>query len=261
MYFYYCIIVDINLVNYLSNFTMKNHLEKGQHSHQNISKLPKAQKIKLEFAKTLQHELRNPLVGITSLSQVLNETYDKLSDNQRKQSLKIINNSAEKLNNLINNILDLSKLIRVKNYHQFKSVNLSNLVRTRIEICKDLYIQNQKFQQLILDVEDNIEVNCNEYYISRAIDNIIINTINHHKKGTIIVKLLNNSDNKAEFTVVNKTEISKSTLTNSKTKSTTDHGIGLALAKKIIDLHEGEIWTKSNYTKDIEAGFSLTHKD
>lgn len=235
---------------------MKNHLKKGQYSRQNISKSSK-QKIKIEFVKTLQHELRNPLVGITSLSQVLNETYDKLSDNQRKQSLKIISNSAEKLNNLINNILDFSKLIRVRNYHQFKSVNLSNLVRTRIEICKDLYIQDQKFQQVKLDVEDNIEVNCNEYYISRAIDNIMINTINHNKKGTITVKLINNSDNKAEFTVITKIEISKNTLTDNKTKSATDNGIGLALAKKIIDIHEGEIWTKSNYRKDIETGFSL----
>lgn len=247
---------------------MENHLEKNQYSHQSTSKLSTAQEIKMEFVKTLQHELRNPLVGITSLSQVLNETYDNLSNDQKKQSLKIISNSAEKLNNLINNILDLSKLTRVKNDHQFKLVNLSSLVRTRMDICKDLYIQNKKFQQLILDIEDNIDVNCNEYYISRAIDNMIINTINYHKKGNITVKLTSKSDDKTEFSISDETEISKkelnyifiSAFTDSKTTLATGGGIGLALAKKIIDLHEGEIWAKSNYTKGMEIGFSLTRQ-
>ena len=231
--------------------------------------LTKLYEIKNELLRNLEHETRTPITGITSLGQVLWANYDKFNEEQRRNATKDIADSSERLTTLVNNLIDLSKLNNI-NYQLNKSqVNLTDLVHERLELCKKLYIQDKDKDDLWfnLQIEDELTVLCDEYYISRTIDNIIVNAIQYCKQGTITIELKPEQSNTILFSVKDEGigipkdelfEVFDPFTVSSKTKTPAGgRGIGLALSKKVIEAHNGQIWAKPNQDKGVTVAFSL----
>jgi len=235
--------------------------------------LTKLYEIKNELLRNLEHETRTPITGITSLGQVLWANYDKFNEEQRRNATKDIADSSERLTSLVNNLIDLSKLNNI-NYQLNKSqVNLTDLVHERLELCKKLYIQDKDKDDLWfnLQIEDELTVLCDEYYISRTIDNIIVNAIQYCKQGTITIELKPEQSNTILFSVKDEGigipkdelfEVFDPFTVSSKTKTPAGgRGIGLALSKKVIEAHNGQIWAKPNQDKGVTVAFSLPIND
>ena len=235
--------------------------------------LKKSLELKQEFLRNLEHESRTPITGISSMGQVLWDNYDKLSEQQRRQGVKDIAKSSERLNSLISNILDLSKLSGLNYQLKIEDINFSELVYERVKTCKKLYTEDKykDFQELILDITDNIIVSCDKDYITTAIDNIVINAMQYCTNGKIIIKLYKNEQEEVVFKVQDEgIGIPKEELydvfgaftVSSKTKTPAGgRGVGLALSKKVIDLHNGRIWAKQNPDKGVTIGFNLPLKN
>lgn len=233
--------------------------------------LTKLYEIKNELLRNLEHETRTPIIGITSLGQVLWANYDKFNEEQRRNATKDIADSSERLTTLVNNLIDLSKLNNI-NYQLNKSqVNLTDLVYERLELCKKLYIQDKDDLWFNLQIEDELTVLCDEYYISRTIDNIIVNAIQYCKQGTITIELKLEQSNTILFSVKDEGigipkdelfEVFDPFTVSSKTKTSAGgRGIGLALSKKVIEAHNGQIWAKQNQDKGVTVAFTLTIND
>lgn len=235
--------------------------------------LTKLYEIKNELLRNLEHETRTPITGITSLGQVLWANYDKFNEEQRRNATKDIADSSERLTSLVNNLIDLSKLNNI-NYQLNKSqVNLSDLVYERLELCKKLYIQDKDQEDLWfnLQIDNELIALCDQYYISRTIDNIIVNAIQYCKQGTITIELKLEQSNTILFSVKDEgIGIPKDELfqvfdpftVSSKTKTPAGgRGIGLALSKKVIEAHNGQIWAKQNQDKGVTVAFSLPIND
>ena len=235
--------------------------------------LTKLYEIKNELLRNLEHETRTPITGITSLGQVLWDNYDKFNEEQRRNATKDIADSSERLTSLVNNLIDLSKLNNI-NYQLNKSqVNLSDLVYERLELCKKLYIQDKDQEDLWfnLQIDNELTALCDQYYISRTIDNIIVNAIQYCKQGTITIELKLEQSNTILFSVKDEgIGIPKDELfqvfdpftVSSKTKTPAGgRGIGLALSKKVIEAHNGQIWAKQNQNKGVTVAFTLTIND
>lgn len=235
--------------------------------------LKKSLELKQEFLRNLEHESRTPITGISSMGQVLWDNYDKLSEQQRRQGVKDIAKSSERLNSLISNILDLSKLSGLNYQLNIEDINFSELVYERVKTCKKLYTEDKykDFQELILDIADNIIVSCDKDYITTAIDNIVINAMQYCTNGKIIIKLYKNEQEEVVFKVQDEgIGIPKEELydvfgaftVSSKTKTPAGgRGVGLALSKKVIDLHNGRISAKQNQDKGITLTFNLPLKN
>ena len=229
--------------------------------------LTRLYEIKNELLRNLEHETRTPITGITSLGQVLWANYDKFNEEQRRNATKNIADSSERLTSLVNNLIDLSKFNNI-NYQLNKSqVNLTDLVYERLELCKKLYIQDKDDLWFNLQIEDELTVLCDEYYISRTIDNIIVNAIQYCKQGTITIELKPEQSNTILFSVKDEGigipkdelfEVFDPFTVSSKTKTPAGgRGIGLALSKKVIEAHNGQIWAKPNQDKGVTVAFSL----
>jgi signal transduction histidine kinase len=231
--------------------------------------LTKLYEIKNELLRTLGHETRTPIVGITSLGQVLSDNYDKFNEGQRRKAIKDIADSSERLTSLVNNLIDLSQLSNV-NYDLNKTqVNLTDLVYERLELCKKLYIADKDKENLWFDlqIEGKVTSLCDKYYISSAIDNIIVNAIQYSKQGAITIKLKSEQNNNIVFSVKDEgigipkdelLEIFDPFTVGSNTKTPAGgRGIGLALCKKIIEVHNGQIWATQNQDKGVTVAFSL----
>ena len=229
--------------------------------------LTRLYEIKNELLRNLEHETRTPITGITSLGQVLWANYDKFNEEQRRNATKDIADSSERLTSLVNNLIDLSKLNNI-NYQLNKSqVNLTDLVYERLELCKKLYIQDKDDLWFNLQIDDELTVLCDQYYISRTIDNIIVNAIQYCKQGTITIELKLEQSNTILFSVKDEGigipkdelfEVFDPFTVSSKTKTPAGgRGIGLALSKKVIEEHNGQIWAKPNQDKGVTVAFSL----
>jgi signal transduction histidine kinase len=231
--------------------------------------LTKLYEIKNELLRNLGHETRTPIVGITSLGQVLSDNYDKFNEEQRRKAIKDIADSSERLTSLVNNLIDLSQLSNV-NYDLNKTqVNFTDLVYERLELCKKLYIADKDKENLWFDlqIEGKLTSLCDKYYISSAIDNIIVNAIQYSKQGAITIKLKSEQNNNIVFSVKDEgigipkdelLEIFDPFTVGSNTKTPAGgRGIGLALCKKIIEVHNGQIWATQNQDKGVTVAFSL----
>jgi Na+/proline symporter/signal transduction histidine kinase len=235
--------------------------------------LTKLYEIKNELLRNLEHETRTPITGITSLGQVLWANYDKFNEEQRRNATKDIADSSERLTTLVNNLIDLSKLNNI-NYQLNKAqVNLTDLVYERLELCKKLYIQDKDQEDLWfnLQIDNELTALCDQYYISRTIDNIIVNAIQYCKQGTITIELKLEQSNTILFSVKDEGigipkdelfEVFDPFTVSSKTKTSAGgRGIGLALSKKVIEAHNGQIWAKQNQDKGVTVAFTLTIND
>ncbi|MBP9778750.1 MAG: HAMP domain-containing histidine kinase [Rickettsiaceae bacterium] len=232
--------------------------------------LIKLQELKNEFLRNLEHETRTPITGITSLGQVLWDNYDKFNEEQRRNATSDIAKSSERLTSLVNNLIDLSKLESLYYKLNKLEVNLSELVLKRLEICQKLYVDEKNRDNLNFDleIEEKLNVVCDENYIARTIDNIIINAIQYCPSGQITIKLYKNQGEEVEFSVkdegigIPKEELSDvfgAFVVSSKTKTPAGgRGIGLALCKKVIKAHNGQIWAKQNPDKGTTFAFTLS---
>jgi len=224
--------------------------------------LIKSQELKDEFLRNLQHEIRTPVTGITSIGQVLWDNYDKFTEQQRRSAIKEIAESSERLVSLVNNMVDLSKLKSLTYELSCTKVNLSELIYQRSEICRKIYL-NDKELEFIYDIQDNLMVNCDKHYITSTLDNLITNAISYSPEGTITVSF-RKEENLVKFNITDEGlgippqelhHIFGTFMVSSRTKTPSGgRGLGLALCKKVIEAHKGQIWCES----DGKNGSSFT---
>ena len=242
-----------------------NHL--GHRVTDQEKEVEKALSLRAEFIRNIAHEFHTPQTGITSMAEALYHGYDRLSDSQRKLAAKTIFKSAARLESYSDNIINLAKL-SANPYYDLKitKVDLSKLVYDRIDLCRKLYIEEESDRTFTFNVEKKIVTDCDQYYIGQALDNLIINAINYCKKGQINI-ILKRTTESIEFSIsdegigIPKEEIYDifgAFLVSSKTHTSAGgRGIGLALCKRVIEVHSGTIKAKSNGEKGATFIFTL----
>jgi signal transduction histidine kinase len=198
--------------------------------HDIDEELKKSVEVKNEFLRNLQHEAHTPIVGITTMGQVLFENYDKLTEEQKREGLKEIAKSSERLSTLVNNMIDVSKLSSLNYVLNKKMINLSELIYERLDYCKKLYLEDKDLE-FICDIEDDLLVNCDEHYITSTLDNLIVNAITYSKDGQIIIEFKKEFDS-VKFNI-------------------TDNGIGIP-KQELYDIFG--IFTVSSRTKTAAGG-------
>ncbi|HJD60290.1 MAG TPA: alkaline phosphatase [Rickettsia endosymbiont of Omalisus fontisbellaquei] len=227
--------------------------------------LEKLLDLKHEFLRNINHEINTPLTGIISLGETLWGNYDKFNEDQRRNAVEIIAKSSIRLNSLINNILDFSKLSSLNYKLNKENINLSELLHERIQICKKLYL-NGKTLNFVSDIEENIIFNCDPHYIKHTFDNLIINAISYCSEGIIKIVLHIHEDNilfsiKDDGIGVPKEELRSIFgvfVVSSKTRTPAGgRGVGLALCKKVIELHAGKIWAENDKQGKTQFIFTM----
>jgi signal transduction histidine kinase len=246
--------------------------EKNEHLNGRINmykdQVREAEALKGRFIRNITHEYHAPMTGISSMAQVLVQDYDKLNDEQRKMAAKTILESSLRLEVFDANISSLSKLNKPSYDLKLAPTDFSQLVEDRVTLCRKLYENEEestihwqegpekRTRNWQLDIEEGIILNIDKYYLSQAIDNLIINSINYAKSGTIAINL--KRDNEKEgiiFSISDEgigippdelDEVFEEFIVSSRTQSFAGgRGVGLAVCKKVIEVHGGKIKAES----------------
>ncbi|NRB10361.1 MAG: hypothetical protein HRU35_01925 [Rickettsiaceae bacterium] len=244
--------------------------QKLDHFDQKITDLEKRitelDGIKSAFLQNIPHESNTPLMGVTSLVESLQLGFQQFSKETIRDILQEIIKSSERLKTYVNNITDLSRITTGNYKLEIAEINLGDLVYQQVENNKKLYLSNEKKEslQFYLDIEEKLIYPCDRKYITKVIDNIIINAIQYSDNGEIQIKLKQNrktkeilfsvSDQGIGIPKIELLDIFAPFTVSSRTKSQAGgRGIGLAVANQIIKLHKGKIWAENN--KDYGSTF------
>jgi two-component system sensor histidine kinase/response regulator len=146
-----------------------------------------ANRAKSEFLANMSHELRTPLNAILGFAQLMNR--DDSLDRHLKENIEIIYNSGEHLLNLINDILDMSKIEAGKISFQENSFDLHNLLRSLINLFE--IKASEKKLKLVLDTNKNLpqHISTDESKLRQVLINLLSNAIKFTKRGSVILRV------------------------------------------------------------------------
>lgn len=248
--------INENSEDELSN--LKNELYKITIMLKEESEISKKDKENLKMSvEDISHQLKTPLTSITIMLDNLKEN-PNMDENTKQKFIFEISKQIEWINWLVISMLKLSKLdANVVQFYEEK-IELKKLIN---EIVKNLEIPIEiKNQQIIIDGDENASFIGDYKWQKEAITNIIKNCIEHNKdNGKIYIKYEENT----LFTKLTVRDegvgISKEDLKHiferfykGQNSSENSVGIGLALAKNIIEKNNGMISCKSELDKGTE---------
>ena len=214
-----------------------------------------------QFSSDVSHELRTPITVILAQSDYALQYSDTLEET--KESLEVINRHAKRMTNLINQIMELSKLERQKEIEKEK-INLSNIVLQLLEDYKPLL--ESKNLNLIYNVEKDLRIQGNKIMLERVFLNILMNAVKFTKTNievsltredkTAVLKI---RDNGIGISEENKKFIWERFFQVNDSRNKEENkgsGLGLSMVKKIVDLHSATIDLES----ELEQGTCFTIK-
>ena len=232
-----------------------------------FTEITKAQKFKTDFVANVSHELRTPLVSIKgSLETILGPAADDFK--AQKKFMKIMNDQVSRMENLINDLLILSRIELEEHIKPDKIVNLNDIF-TNIKSNFELVLDKKKIN-LNIELMDPTLVYGDEEKLLTVFSNLIDNSIKYSSDGKNIYIKSQNSEGKLinknilisikdEGIGIPQELLPRITerffrVDTEKSKKVGGTGLGLAIMKHIISQHRGdyEILSKPNDGTEIK---------
>jgi signal transduction histidine kinase len=233
----------------------RNLIEREEIIRSQLEKLKESDKMKDEFINVAAHELRTPIQPILGLSEFIRH---KVNDKEREYIDVIIRN-AKRLKRLTENILDVTKIESQSLKLNKERFNLNDVITNTID---DIIINKGFFKntniKLLYEPKD-IFIEADMQQLTRVISSLLNNAIKFTKEGTISI-IAENKDSQV-FVSVKDTgegidpEILPRLFSKFATKSFEGTGLGLFIAKSIVEAHDGKVWAENNHNGKKGATF------
>jgi len=234
--------------------------------HTLSQKLLTLDRIKDEFLANTSHELRTPLSGILGITGAMLKGSDGELNEQQRQNLSIMAASGRRLANLVNDILDYSKMKNGDIQLNIRPVQIRGLIVTVIDVFKHLSIS--KDCDIFADIpEDLPAVMADENRVAQILYNLVGNAVKFTVDGSVKVSV-KKIDGSLEFCVSdtgigipeNKLDdIFKSfeQVDSSLTRRRGGTGLGLPITKHLVELQGGTIRVESDEGSGSRFYFTL----
>lgn len=222
-----------------------------------LSQLEKSNDELQEYAHIVSHDLKSPLRSIDALVSWLKEDNKGKLDEVSLQNFKLIETTLEKMEQLITDVLNYSSVGSDNN--ETSDINIDTLVSDLMSI---LYIPDHIDVKVLSKLP---VIKGDKTKLQQVFQNLISNAIKftHADKGVVEIDVVS-KPNHYEFSVRdNGIGIEKKfhdkifKIFHSLNKSKDSTGIGLSIVKKIVNIHEGEIWLDSEPGKGSTFYFTL----
>lgn len=218
----------------------------------NISLMEKDQQ-KDEFLDTVTHELRTPITAIRAASEILHDD-DEIPEELKKQFLQNIISESDRLNRLIDKILDLEKFETGKQTLHPAKNNLIKTIEKSIEPLQQL-IKNKNIS-IYIESKNSVIAYYDEDRIFQVITNLVSNAIKFcpEEEGLITLQVTDNDAFIQTRVIDNGKGVPHNDFEaifekfyqsiNQNIKKPVGSGLGLAICKQIIEHHKGKIWVE-----------------
>jgi two-component system, sensor histidine kinase and response regulator len=218
---------------------------------------------KNQFIGIAAHDLRNPVISIRGFSELLLKDSKDLPEEQR-EFLHIIHSTSRNMLAMINDLLDISRIESGKLKISLKPGSLNKLIIDRIRLIS--LQATKKHITIHKELANTPEITFDPQRLGQAIDNLISNAIKFAPIGSSVYLNLHHDEDTVKFSVSDEgpgipaeeqhllfSEFHR--LSIQPTAGETSTGLGLAIAKKIIEAHGGSIEFESQ--EGLGSTFSL----
>lgn len=244
------------LISFSNNLVKNLALEINKSLEKKSAAEAEHKRMDLEIRQSISnisHDLRTPLTSIIGYIQLMED--DSLSQNERSQYIDIIKKRAKSLQTLICSFYDLSRLEGREYKFDLKALNLYNILCDLIAVSYNDFISNEI--EPIIDIDEQIPmIIADENAVRRIISNLIQNMIKYsnefisislkYNKDHIILNFTNDAPNLKEDDVK---YLFQRFFTADRTRSGESTGLGLAIAKELVEQMGHEIFAKLSKDK------------
>jgi two-component system phosphate regulon sensor histidine kinase PhoR len=282
--YYWSIIKDLDILTFIENGLKRDFFEKKEFEKLNgfyliskslidktkeriftifdITSIKKFEEIKRDFVKDASHELKTPITVIKGFIETIE------NEVKNKKYIEIIKRNIDRMINIINDLLTLSKLEEKKEI-EMKEFDFKKTLQNILKIFEEK-IKN-KGLDLILDIKTkDTTILGDEFKIEQVLINLIDNAINYTDSGYIKISFYKDMEN-AYFEIEDSgIGIPKESLNRiferfyvvdkSRSRKSGGTGLGLSIVKHIIILHKGKIEVESELGKGTKFKITLPQK-
>ena len=239
-------------------------------SKQNMEEVRKQATIKSQFISTVSHELRTPLTAMKGSVSILLEEAIGLINNEQRGILDIAKRNIDRLNRLIDDVLDLQKLETDKVEFNLQKNDINEIVE---EIEKTMLpLTNKMGLKLITKFDRTLpRLNFDKDKIIQVLTNLVGNAAKFTDDGSITITTAKDDNNICVSVQdtgigIKQEDLSRlfnefEQLSNIDDRKTGGTGLGLAISRRIIGQHNGKIWAESEFGKGTTMSFVLPNEE
>lgn len=256
---------------------MRRLLEKVQASERSLAKknrrLKRLYKTAHRFVDNVSHEFRTPLTVVNEYVSLLRDGVVGDLNDEQKRMLDVVSDRAEDLNNMVDDMLDMSKLEAGMLGLWRRSCTIADVIKhVRLSLVRKSLVKQVDLQ---FDIPDDLpEIYCDDEKIGRVIVNLAVNAIkfcgqpgrvqiwaeSQPQHRQVLVGVTDDGDGIAAENLAVIFQRFKQVGANPR-GSTMGFGLGLNIAKELVHLNYGQIDVKSGVGKGSTFWFSLPISD
>ena len=224
-----------------------------------ITRMKKLETMHKDFASNVSHELKTPLTTIKGFVETLQGMSPSNNVRDRENFLKIIEQNVNRMIDLINDLLSLSRLERQQGTDiQFENQDMEVLIKAAVNTCQNTV--DEKNIILNLDCPKDLMVMLDPILMEQAIANLLDNAVKYSDKAGQVDITVSKKDEVIEIVVkdqgrgINREHQSRIfnrfyRVDRARSRQQGGTGLGLAIVKHIIQYHNGKIEVKSQRHK------------
>lgn len=242
-------------------------------SVQDITERMKLQQVKDEFISTVSHELRTPLTSIYGALNLLMSANVVQLPPKAEKLLGIASSNCQQLSRLINDLLDIEKLVAGKMLFDIKRIEVSPILQRAIDDHQPYAAQQHIELMLTVDTQlEGLTLSIDEYRLMQILTNLLSNAVKFSPAGGTVLMSATKVEDEMEISVNDNgpgiaedfkpkifQRFSQADASSSKMKGGT--GLGLALCKEIVEAMHGSIGFESKQGAGARFYIRLPLKD
>jgi PAS domain S-box-containing protein len=226
-------------------------------------------RMKTDFLSITSHELRTPLTPMKSQLQMLQEGYTGELNKKQEKSIEVVLRNLTRLENLIGDILEISRIEAGRVKLSFDSMNINDAVKEAIKMQEAF--AKEKNIEISAKLAEMPNIIGDAERLGQAIGNLLNNAIKFSEKtGKVIIETKRLGEN-VQFSItdygigISKADQKKlftpfSQIDSSMGREHDGTGLGLAIVKGIIHAHNGKVWSESELEKGSTFCFVIPTK-
>ena len=220
-----------------------------------ITRIRRLETMHKDFAANVSHELKTPLTAIKGFIETLQEMMSSNDTNQSIHFLKIIEKNVNRLINLINDLLVLSRLERLEGTDiRFERQPLLSLIQAAVNTCRTRIRDKQ--MQVAIDCSEDLDVMVDTVLMEQAIINLVDNAVKYSPESSKIFIGAEKKDEKVDIAIrdqgrgIDQDHLPKIfnrfyRVDKARTRNEGGTGLGLAIVKHIVQYHQGSVHVRS----------------
>jgi signal transduction histidine kinase/ligand-binding sensor domain-containing protein len=254
---------DLNNYNLLLEERQRQIQEQSEELLQQAESLALANQELLEnnatkdkFFSIIAHDLKNPINTLMGFSELLHLKYDEIEEGKKKSFIKLMLDSSDHLNTLIDNLLTWSRSQAKRIQYNFEDFSLSGLINENIYLYRDNLIK-KKIKLNFPKQSDKVIVRVDVNSMNTVIRNLLANaikftpangsiTIDYKVDGKkdVVVSVIDTGVGMSPAMIENVFSVGKST-SSAGTEGEKGTGLGLILCSEFVEANKGRIWIES----------------